>query len=245
MKKAVIITARTQSNRFPGKILKRISGKKRSIDILIERSKKIGHPIILATSTSKEDDKLCKHVKKYHDIKIFRGNKKNKIRRWQLCFKKYNIKIASMIDGDDLCFDYNLYKNNMFTKSILCCPGNIITGIFTNVLSSGTINKLSKNLKRDIDTEMIEPLIKKKNIKKKIIKINKIYLNKKIRLTFDYKEDYILLKKIFKKFSASEKTENIVRYLLKNKKLNEINYFRERDWKKNQKLKTKSTYLNL
>ena len=100
--------------------------------------------------------------KKYHDIKIFRGNKKNKIRRWQLCFKKYNIKIASMIDGDDLCFDYNLYKNNMFTKSILCCPKNIITGIFTNVLSFGTINKLSKNIKRDIDTEMIEPLIKKK-----------------------------------------------------------------------------------
>ena len=34
MKKAVIITARTQSNRFPGKILKKISGKKISIDIL-------------------------------------------------------------------------------------------------------------------------------------------------------------------------------------------------------------------
>ena len=150
-----------------------------------------------------------------------------------------------MIDGDDLCFDYNLYKNNMFTKSILCCPKNIITGIFTNVLSFGAINKLSKNIKRDIDTEMIEPLIKKKNIKKKIIKINKVYLNKKIRLTFDYKEDYTLLKKIFKKFSTSEKTENIVKYLLKNKNLNEINYFREHDWKKNQQLKTKNTYLNL
>ena len=81
---------------------------------------------------------------------------------------------------------------------------------------------------------MIEPFIKKSKIKKTFIKINNLFLNKKIRLTFDYKEDLLLLKKLFTIFKITEKTENFVNYLVKYKKISSINFFREQNWKNNQ-----------
>ena len=59
----IIITARTSSSRLPKKCLKFIN-KKRIIEIVIDRAKKIGYPIILATSKDKNDDILCKIAKK-------------------------------------------------------------------------------------------------------------------------------------------------------------------------------------
>ena len=63
MNNYTIITARTSSKRLPKKILRKF-GKLRTIDIIIKRAKKIGLPIILATSNLKSDDNLVNYVKK-------------------------------------------------------------------------------------------------------------------------------------------------------------------------------------
>tara|TARA_B100000767_G_C19711143_1_gene512836 strand:+ start:232 stop:966 length:735 start_codon:yes stop_codon:yes gene_type:complete len=231
---ATIITARSSSSRYPGKILENIKRGIKSIDILILRAKKVGLPIILATSNNKEDDKLCKYINKKYKIIIFRGSKNNKIKRWLDCFKKYHIKKACMVDGDDLCFDFNIYKESLKKNGLVACNKNIITGIFTNTITFKSLEKIYKATKNNKDTEMIEPFIKKSKIKKNYIKINTLFLNKKIRLTFDYKEDWELLKKLFIIYKITEKTENFVKYLLKNKSISSINYFREENWKNNQ-----------
>ncbi|MDB3995618.1 hypothetical protein N9441_01700, partial [Candidatus Pelagibacter sp.] len=186
MKKAAIITARFNSSRFPGKILKTIINKKKSIDILIERARKINLPIILATSNLKSDDQLCSYVKKNHNIFIFRGSSINKILRWHECFKRFKIQKACLIDGDDLCFDYKLYKKNIRTSSddkIITYPKNIITGIFTHILRIECLEKIVSITKKKQDTEMIDPYLNNTKLKKRIIKVPKIYLNKKIRIT--------------------------------------------------------------
>ena len=157
-----------------------------------------------------------------------------KIKRWLDCFKKYHIKKACMVDGDDLCFDYNIYKESLKKNGLVACNKNIITGIFTNTITFKSLEKIYKATKNNKDTEMIEPFIKKSKIKKNYIKINTLFLNKKIRLTFDYKEDWELLKKLFIIHKITEKTENFVKYLLKNKRISSINYFREENWKNNQ-----------
>ena len=59
-----IITARSSSKRLKNKIMLNISKKYKTIDILIQRSRLIGLPIILATSTAKSDDRLVNYVKK-------------------------------------------------------------------------------------------------------------------------------------------------------------------------------------
>ena len=87
---------------------------------------------------------------------------------------------------------------------------------------------------------MIDPFIKKAKVKRGIIKVNDLFLNKKIRLTLDYIEDLKLLKLISTEFKIYSDSKNIVKFLVKNKHLSNINYFREKYWKNNQSKKIKS-----
>ena len=84
---------------------------------------------------------------------------------------------------------------------------------------------------------MIEPFLKKAKVKKKILRIKEKYRNKKIRLTLDYEEDYKLIKLLVKKFGCLVKSKKIVDFLIANKEIPKINFFRENDWKKNQIIK--------
>ena len=136
MKKAFIITARTPSTRLPSKIIKKIYKNKRTIDLLIERAKKVDLPIILATTKNSEDDFLCNYVKKKHNIKVFRGNY-SKAKRWYDCFTKFN-------NSKDLTLD----RSNRWHLDIT------VTGIFfisvvANInfkYSGGSSSVLSKAL---------------------------------------------------------------------------------------------------
>jgi len=239
MEKALIITARTPSSRLPSKIIKKIYKNFRTIDIIIERAKKINLPIILATTKQKEDDFLCSYVKKKYKIKIFRGSF-SKILRWHQCYKKYKIKYGCITEGDDPLFNYKLYINEInkkITHDVITYPRNIISGgQFFYIISYKGISKLKNliNKHKYNDTEIIDPFIKKAKLKKKTLFVKKIFKNKKIRLTLDYPEDYLLIKKIVKKFGHIADNEKIVNFLIKNKKLAKINFFRENDYLNNQ-----------
>ena len=63
-KEFVVITARSSSSRLRNKILFSINENTKVIDVIIERAKKIGKPIILATTVNKTDDNLVRYVKK-------------------------------------------------------------------------------------------------------------------------------------------------------------------------------------
>jgi spore coat polysaccharide biosynthesis protein SpsF len=239
MKNAFIITARTASSRLPSKIIKKIYKNIRTIDILIYRASKLKIPVILATTRYKEDDFLCNYVKKKYKIIVYRGSV-NKIKRWRDCFLKYKIKRACFIEGDDPLFNYNLYQDELEKINkydIVTYPHNIITGIFFYIITNVGISKLYNYIKKNShnDTEIIDPFIKKTKIKKKIIYIEKIFKNKKIRLTLDYIEDYILIKKLVSRLGYKIENKKIIKFLIKNKKLSSINFFRENDYKKNQR----------
>ncbi len=236
---ATIITARSSSKRLKNKIMLNVSKKHKSIDILIKRSQLIGLPIILATSSSKSDDKLVNYVKKKYKIKIFRGYLNNKVKRWYKCFVKYKLKSACFIDGDDLLFDYNLYKKNfqLIKKISKPCmlknPKNIVTGAFTYVINLEFLEKIYKKSKNVKYVDVIDKFYRK--IKKiNVIKLEKMLKNKKIRLTLDYNDDYIFFKKIFKKFNPSSSTIEVIKYLQKNNELSKINFYLNKNWKLNQ-----------
>ena len=59
-------------------------------------------------------------------------------------------------------------------------------------------------------------------------------LNKKIRLTLDYKEDLKFFRALYKRVSILEKTINIVEFLEKNDNIRKLNYHLEEFWRKNQ-----------
>lgn len=235
-----IITARSSSSRLKNKIMLNITRKLKTIDILIKRSKLIGLPIILATSSAKSDDNLVKHVIKNYNIEIFRGSLNNKVRRWHDCFLKYKIDAACFIDGDDLLFDFNLYKKNFnlikkYTKPCMIKnPSNIVTGAFTYIINAKFLNKIFLKSKNFKNVDVIDNYYKNlRNIQK--INLEKILIsNQKIRLTLDYQDDYIFFKKIFTKIKFNHQTKKIIKFLLNENKLIEINYYLNRHWKKNQ-----------
>jgi spore coat polysaccharide biosynthesis protein SpsF (cytidylyltransferase family) len=242
MNAGAIITARSDSSRFPNKILENITCKYKSIDILILRAKCVSDNVILATTNQNTDNELINYVENKYSIKIFRGSKDNKLKRWYDCLKKYDLNFGCFIDGDDLAFDYNLYKDGLNlikndNLEIVELDKKIITGLFTYVISLEGLRKMSKYFLKKNDTEIIAPFILKAQLKSNILPIDSKIKNKNIRLTFDYKEDLYLFKKIYDHFSVIDNSNLIVDYLIKNPNLAKINYFREIDWATNHKRK--------
>ena len=102
-----LVTVRMSSTRLPGKCLQPIAGEVSLLQVVIRRAKKIGYPVILATTDDPSDNEL-EEVAKAEGIECFRGALRNKIRRWHDCFEKYDISHGLLVDGDDPTFDYNV-----------------------------------------------------------------------------------------------------------------------------------------
>ena len=106
-----IITVRTSSKRLPKKCLKYIN-KMRVIEIIINRAKKIGYPIILATTKDKADIALCNLAEK-NQIIYFKGSKNNVLKRWNDCFIKNKVDVAIMVDADAKIIKKNFLRNSL------------------------------------------------------------------------------------------------------------------------------------
>tara|TARA_B100001057_G_C22613439_1_gene857508 strand:- start:147 stop:896 length:750 start_codon:yes stop_codon:yes gene_type:complete len=242
--KYIIITARSDSSRLKNKILAKITKKYLAIDIIIQRAMKINKPICLATSQHKSDDKLVNYVKKNYKIDIFRGDQNNKISRWIDCIKKFNIDYAALIDGDDLAFDFLLYKKYLkkidLKNKVFKFNNDIIPGSFTYIFSSKDLNLLHTKSKKVKKVDVIEYFLKYLS---EIKEINspKYLIDKNIRLTLDYKDDLKFFRALYRNVNILEKTSNIVKFLEKNVKIKNINYHLEELWKKNQ---LKEVYLH-
>ena len=167
---AAIVTMRNSSKRLPNKSMAKITHDESAADIIIERAKLTGLPVILATSLDKSDDDLV-IIGQKHNVMVFRGSLINKIKRWHNCFKKFDIEHALLIDGDDLCYDYDIGKRSLSelktSKSdIIWCPQEIITGLFTLAVTKTAIKKLYSCVPdEDTNTDQFTHIFEKANLK--------------------------------------------------------------------------------
>ena len=88
MKKSIIIEARMNSSRLPGKHCYKVYGQN-IIEYLIKRLKKVKYAddIILATTNTNKDDILF-NISKKKKIKCFRGSEQNVMQRVLLAAEK-------------------------------------------------------------------------------------------------------------------------------------------------------------
>ena len=85
----ILIFARINSKRFPGKVLKNIIFNKNLLEIIFLRLKKFSNlQIVICTSFSKNDDKIVRFCKS-RKMKYFRGSLRNVFARTVNCLKKY------------------------------------------------------------------------------------------------------------------------------------------------------------
>jgi spore coat polysaccharide biosynthesis protein SpsF len=234
-----MVSVRCTSSRLPNKAIMKIKNDLRSIDIVIRRAKLIGPSVILATSTDKSDDVLVE-IAKNNQIEIFRGALENKIKRWHDCFTEFEIDTAIEIDGDDLCYNYDMGKRALKEiqsndMELLIAPPDTITGLFTYAITRSAITKLHDVAQSvETNTDVITKFIEKANLKIDYVSTMEFERNKKIRLTLDYEEDLQFFRELYDKVDILTSSERVIEYLQKHPKLSKINYQRQQDYLNNQ-----------
>lgn len=239
MENAAIVTVRNSSSRLRNKAIMKINGDLTSIDIVLNRAKKTEFPVILATSTSKEDD-IFEEIAKENHVKIFRGSLLNKIKRWNDCFKKFDIKNALLVDGDDLSYNYDIGKKAIYELKekpveMISHPKNIITGFFTYAINAEGIKKLYDTAKLEgTNTDVITRYIEKANIKTDLVTLEDFEKNENVRFTLDYKEDLEFFRKLYEEVDILSSGKEILDYLDKHNELISINFHRQKEFLENQ-----------
>ena len=233
MNTIAIIQARMGSTRLPGKILKKINDKA-ILDYVIDRlrfCKRLDN-IVLATSTSREDDILEQYsIEK--KIDYFRGSEEDVLSRYYHTAKKYKADIIVRVTSDCPLIDPEIVDNVInkhisnkadYTSNVIkrTYPRGLDTEVFNfDVLSEAYKNANDKYQQEHVTSYMIEhpEKFKLQNIEAK----GKLK-RPDIRITVDTEEDFELIKKILLHFEGiSFKAEDVIDFLDKNPELYEIN----------------------
>ena len=232
LKTAIILQAREDSMRFPGKVLYPISGKPLIIKIL-ERLKKskLKDKIITAIPKNKENTRLNKILRK-NKFTVYRGNKDNVLKRYYDAAKKHKVKIIVRITADCPFADSDIIDrliklliNKKFDYVSNTLKPSFPDGIDVEVFTFEALSEAYKKAKSYYDKEHVTPYIKKKkNFKKFNLKYKKNL--SKIRLTVDEKIDIELVEYVYKNFKSNISWEKIVKskdikkiFLSKNKEI--------------------------
>jgi spore coat polysaccharide biosynthesis protein SpsF (cytidylyltransferase family) len=77
----IIIQARTGSTRMPEKVIQPFFQEQTILDLLLEKVRKTGVPVVLATTVNPLDDRLCELAEK-HDVPVFRGSENDVLDRF-------------------------------------------------------------------------------------------------------------------------------------------------------------------
>jgi len=241
MEVAIIIQARTDSKRFPKKVLKIIDDKT-VLWHVINQCKKTNLEVIVATTKRKMDDPIIEIAKK-SKVKFFRGSKNDVLDRYYKAAKKFGlegiIRVTSdcpIIDPKESIKVIKLLKSEKIDYVSLddkTYPDGLDTEGFTFQI----LEQAWKYAKLKSEREHVTPYIQKKELRKKSIsyKKNISYL----RLTIDHQEDLNFLKAIFKKLRNKEDIhlKDILKILEENPQLIEINsvYKRNEGYQKSLK----------
>jgi glutamate-1-semialdehyde 2,1-aminomutase len=203
----VIIQARIDSKRLPGKVLLPLSKGLSSIEIIKKRllKSKILKNIVVAIPDNKINIELENFLVK-KKISYFKGSNLNVLKRYYDCAKKNKSRIIVRITADCPCVDFRIIEKSLKLlkeKKFDYVSNTIIPtypdGLDVEAFTFKTLKKCFYKAKDKYDLEHVTPYIKRNNnfLKKNILN-NKNY--SKYRVTLDYYEDFIKIKKIFEKF---------------------------------------------
>jgi spore coat polysaccharide biosynthesis protein SpsF len=218
----VIIQARMNSTRFPGKALKKINEKPMLSYVINQVSaSKFVDDIIICTTTSSNDSPIVKFCKN-NSIKYFQGSDEDVLDRFYQTAKKFHcdpiVRISSdcpLVDPDVideiiskfLSDSYDYVSNNIEKKSdtwinSLC---NFPQGMVVEICSFKSLKKTWLEAKSLTEREHVFPYIQ---FNSKKFKISTIHYKKNlsyIRCTVDYIQDLDFLNKLIQKLPNDKK----------------------------------------
>ena len=230
----IIVQARMNSSRLPGKVLTNINNNK-LLAILIENLKRVKfkNKIVIATSKNSEDDKIEEFCQN-NEVNIFRGDSENVLLRYVECCDFYGFKNVIRVTADNPFTDPDgideIIKIANFTDADLV--DNIHKygypkGFGSEFIKAEALTNSLINTKDNSELEHVTLHIKNNPHK---YKITRLYASSKICrtnyfFTCDYNEDLTFLRTLVSQLPKQEKTTmlEIIDYCDKNPELMLIN----------------------
>ena len=164
MKSGIIVFARLNSMRLPGKALIKIAGI-RLIDRVLNRVQKAeGASItVVATTDTNLDDQLVEYLEG-RDVYIYRGSGSDVALRAACCAKFHNLDCFVRISGDSPFIDSDLitrallkYKTGSFDLVTNVFPRTFPRGVSVEVIKTQAIQRLLELTQQEFYTEHVTP----------------------------------------------------------------------------------------
>jgi len=231
VKKAAIIQVRIDSSRFPGKALKPILNKPLLWHV-INRTKAIGIPVIVATTKRHIDDPLVK-IALDCDVDIFRGSLNDCLDRYYQAAKEFSLTKIFRVSADSPLIDPHQsskvvkeLNNNNFDYVKMGSSFPIGTGIegFTFKSLEQTWEKTTSHY----DREHVTSYIKAHPKDFRILVIESNYHIDEKHWTVEYPKDIEYVREIFSKLKNKNifYTEDILQLIKENSSLSKFNSFK-------------------
>ena len=208
MKTCVIIEARMNSSRLPGKMLKTVLGKP-VLELMIERVRRATKidDVIVATTNTSLDDQLVNLVESL-GINYYRGSENDVLVRVLETAREYNIDVIVEIPGDcplidpyyiDVCIDEYFNKNVDYVSSIL--SNTFPQGTEVQVFSREILEDVAKRTNDPVDHEHVSLYIynNPEIYSLHAIKAPQHLCGKNIKLPLDTEDDFELIREIYEK----------------------------------------------
>ena len=224
-KTVAIVQARWDSKRFPGKILEKIDNKSVLGHVISNLKKTVNvNEVCCAIPNTKKCDQI-----EYEAIKngatIYRGEEKNVLKRFFYAAKKTNADFILRVTSD--CPLTNPEVNERVLENLINenadyssnnSPPSFPHGLDCEAFTFKTLKMCYEKATKDYELEHVTPWMREN---KKLNKINykcTIPNIKNFRITLDYYEDLILIKKIFYLLNKNYKelnVQNLIKYYAK------------------------------
>jgi spore coat polysaccharide biosynthesis protein SpsF len=211
-KVVAIIQARMNSNRLPGKVLRKIAGRELLARVVdrVNLCKKI-NSIVVATGDIDDNKEITEYCNN-NNINVFCGDENNVLERFYFCAKEYNADIIVRITADDPFKDPKIIDyavNSILENTNIDYISNTIEptfpeGLDIEVFKFLSFEKAYKEANLLSEKEHVTPYIWKNS---NIFNVKNFKYKKDLsfmRLTIDYIEDLILSETIYNFFNDKE-----------------------------------------
>lgn len=103
-KTGIIIQARTGSTRMPEKVILPFYQEQSILDLLLEKLKKTGVPVVLATTVNPSDDRICM-LAENHQVAVFRGSENDVLDRFISAARQFGFSKIIRVCADNPFMD--------------------------------------------------------------------------------------------------------------------------------------------
>lgn len=222
----IIVQARMSSTRLPGKVMLKLANKEVLWHVVKRCQKsKLVDTVIVATSSDPSDDRIEKFCKK-NKFSFYRGSLEDVLDRYYNAAKKSNLNIVVRITADCPLTDPDIIDDciNSFKKAKCDYISNVVPGERTfprgldvEVFSFKALKKAHQKATQGYEKEHATSYIwENKNdefVIGTIVTATPKY-KRNYRLTVDYPEDFLVIKKIYQKFGTNGKFVSVPEALL-------------------------------